>query len=220
MKIRTHRIVKLIAAALTAATLCVLPGCNLLEFPMYVLFGSSTVTVKAEYKGLEETRTALVIMTDSGTDFEFPYLRLDLALMAGTLMKEKIDELTLVDAETIIRFQRNDLDWYRLAMTELGKRFDAQRIVYLDVIRFSILEDNSIGLLRGRAEADVRVYDMTSDKPEKPVYQTAISITYPEQVPIPLSDTAQQQVMQRTLYMFGTELTHKFVDHKEERKKE
>lgn len=194
-------------------------GCNLLEFPAYVLFGTTTETVKAEYKGLEEKRVAILIMTDSGVDFEFPYLRLDLALTAANHLKEKIDEITFVEQDKIDRFQRNDLDWNRLSMAEIGKRFQAQRILYLDVIHFSTFEENSIGLLRGRAEIDIRVYEIDSPTPEKPAYKSQLAILYPEDVPLALSDTAQQQVMQRTLYLFGTDLTKKFHTHKAEVKK-
>ncbi|MBN1436782.1 MAG: hypothetical protein JW936_06885 [Sedimentisphaerales bacterium] len=189
-------------------------GCNWFEFPAYVLFGQSHVDVPAEYEGLDETTTAIVVVTDSATDFDFPYARLDIGLVVSDAIRQHIENIQFVNQDQIDVFQREDLDWFNLTMSEIGQRFEADRVLYLDIVRFTMIEDNSIGLLRGRIISDIRVYDIHCSRPDNPVYQTEINITFPEDGPLALSDQAEQQVFQHTLAQFADQLAKKFYDHR------
>ena len=189
-------------------------GCNWLEFPAYVLFAQSKRTVKAEYSHLENTKTALIVVTDPSTDFEFPEARLNIAYLVTNSIAANVDQIRFVPQSKVDAFQREDLDWFDLPMSEIGKRFDAERLLYLDIIRFTLTEDNSVGLLRGRLIADVRVYDVQSSKPNLPCYQTEIEVVCPEHTPLPMNDSAQQSIHRQTLLLFSEQLARKFYDHK------
>lgn len=189
-------------------------GCNWLEFPAYVLFAQSKRKVKAEYAHLADTKTALIIVTDPSTDFEFPEARLNIAFLVTNSIAANVDRIRFAAQHEVDTFQREDLGWFDLPMAEIGKRFDADRLLYLDVIRFTLTEDNSVGLLRGRLIADVRVYDMESMRPNLPCYQTEIEVVCPEHSPLPMNDMARQSIHRQTLLLFSEQLARKFYDHK------
>ena len=155
------------ATALLLPALTFFAGCNWLEFPAYVLFGQPGTKVPAQYTGLESATTAVVVVTDPATDFDFPYARLNLALISAHQVSQKLKNTTFVDQETIDTFQNEDLDWYHLSMQQLGRKFNADRILYLDVMRFSMVEDNSIGLVRGRIIADASPDDIRTNTDER-----------------------------------------------------
>ncbi len=194
-------------------------GCNVLSYPLYVLFGEQETKVKAEYTGLEGARTAIVVAVGPATEFEHPLVRSNLALASAYEIGQGIEGATFVDQQAIERFQQEDLDWFYLPVSDIGRRFEAQRVLYLDVIEFTLEEENSVNLLRGRVTADVRVYDMAGAKPDEPVYQTEISMIFPPDNPVPMTDMATRAILENhTVGEFGKALAKKFYDHKEPKK--
>ena len=189
-------------------------GCNLLEHPLYVLFGQTSKKVKAEYAGLRGKKTVIFVATGPGVDFEYPGARMNLALATADVLSQHVKDAEFVDARMVDTFQREDLDWLSLPMAELGEKFSADLVLYLDMIEFTLAEPESINLLRAYVTADIRVYEMDSANPNKPNYQTEISITYPEQGPLPMSDVAMQRVMYRSIGLFAEELSYVFYDHR------
>ena len=97
---------------------------------------------------------------------------------------------------------------------EIAAKFDAQRILYLDLIQFASRETDSVNLLRGRIWAQVRVYEIDSADPEKVAYETEVQVIYPEQAPTPISDNARIAVRQGSINLFAQELARKFYTHK------
>lgn len=191
-----------------------LAGCNLFEHAVYTIFGQSSKKVKAEYTGLASKRVAIFVATAAGVDFEYPSANVNLALASSDVLARHIDEVQFVDAESIDKFQREDLDWLSLPIRDLGKMFNADRILYLDMIEFTVVEPQSINLLRGYITADVRVYEMDSVNPDKPSYQSELNVVYPEHGPTPAGDSAEQSVMYRSISLFAEELARRFYDHK------
>jgi len=191
-----------------------LGGCNVLEYPVYVLFGSRSKKVKAEYTDLEGKKIAIMVAGRTAIDFEYPYARMDLALAAAQSIRQNVKKTEFVDQEKIDTYQREDIDWYSLPLSEIGRKFGAQRIVYLDLLQFSMTETNSVNLLRGRIEAQLRVYDMESDQGDIPCYESEVGVVYPEYAPRPRSDSARIEVQRESILLFAEKLAQKFYDHK------
>ena len=173
---------------ITAAIAMFIGGCNILEYPLYVLFGNQTKKVKAEYTGFAEKNTAIMIMAGPDVEFEYPNATTDLALWVGHSIGENVKDVRFIDQEKIDDFMREDLDWYKLSMAEIGKELGADRVLYLDLIRYTMKEEHSVNLLRGNIEADVRVYEIGADS-DRAVYQTEVSALFPEHTPLPVSYT-------------------------------
>ena len=198
----------------------ILGGCNLLEYPLYVIFGDRTESVKAEYPGLRDKRIAVLVMTTPAVDFEYPYAQLELTNLVSLVLSQHVKGAQLVDPQEIDRFQREDLDWLRLSISEIGRKFDAEQIVYLDVIQYTMTEEKSVNLLRGRIWAEVSVYDMAAAQANRARYTTEVTVVYPEANPVPVDGGARQHIELRTINMFAEELALKFYDHKVNRDKE
>jgi hypothetical protein len=190
-------------------------GCNILAGPAYLLFGEKERKVKAEYTGLTEKKIALVIAGRPAIEFEFPMADMDLALIAAHTIAQHVKKVAFVDQNQIDVFQRENLDWAALPMQDIGGKFQAQRVLYVDLLQFTLREENSVNLLRGNLSADIRVYDMESPNPNQPVYQTELTVIYPEVAPVPMSDSAQQATYLQTMGQFAQRLAYRFYDHKE-----
>ena len=191
-------------------------GCNLLEYPLYVLLGQSHTKVKAEYTGLENQTVAVLIVGQSAIDFEEPYARMDLALATEQALTEYVKGVELADQEKIQNFQRSRFDWYGLPVSDIINQFQVQRLLYVELIQFTIREPESVNLLRGHIWAQLRVYEKESHTPDLPVFETEVEVIFPEQAPAPYSEAARFNIRQQSIALFALEVARKFHDHKKE----
>ena len=205
-----YRIILVLMISLTIG------GCNLLEYPLYVLFGQSHTKVKAEYTGLEDQKVAVLIVGQSAIDFEEPYARMDLALATEQALTEYVKGVELADQEEIQDFQRSRFDWYSMPVSDILDQFQVQRLLYVELIQFTIREPDSVNLLRGRIWAQLRVYERESDTPDIPVLETEVEVTFPEQAPSSYSEAARFNIRQQSIGLFAFEVARKFHDHKKE----
>jgi len=189
-------------------------GCNLLEFPVYVIFGQSHTTVKAEYTGLQNQTVALIVSGQPAIDFDYPYARMDLALACAQAIGQHVKNVKFVDQEKIDQFQQAVFDWYVLPMSDIAARFEAQRLLYLELLQFTLVEIDSVNLLRGRISVQLRLYDMESDQPHTPSYESELAVVFPENAPLPMSDATRTALEQHTISLFADELARKFYKHK------
>lgn len=193
-------------------------GCNIVAYPTYVLFGDHNPTVQAEYEGLAQTHSVLLIVGQPGIDFEFPNVTTNLALMSASQISQNVEDAGFVEQEKIEAFQQQLSQWIGLDMEQIKTHFNAQRLIYIELVRLTLQEDNSVNLLRGRLIADVKVYDLEAAPNEQLVYETEIQIVVPEAAAVYQSDSAQQQIQQKLMAEFAIRLAWKFYDHNEKRK--
>jgi len=189
-----------------------LGGCNILQWPLYVLFGKGTTKVKAEYAGLKNQRIAIIVATGPGINFEYPYARTNVALASAQVIGKYVKNAQFVAQDKIEAFQMENLDWATLPVETIGRKFDATRILYLDLYHFTMHEENSVHLLRGHIRSSARVYEINGSG--KAVYQTDISVKWPEHGPRPMSEATLARLQMETIVKFAKLLACKFYDHK------
>ena len=156
---------------------------------------------------------AVLVMTPPGVDFDYPHAQVYLTDVVSQAIARYVEGVEFVGAQEIDRFQRDDLDWLRLSVGELGEKFGVDRIVYLDVVQYTTTEENSVNLLRGRIWAEVSVYEMDAEEVDDPVYTGEVMMVFPEHAPVPLNSRAQQQIEMQTISLFGEAMAKKFYDH-------
>ena len=191
-----------------------LGGCNLLELPAYVLFGQSHKSVKAEYRGLKGTTTAIIITTGPAVDFEYPYARTNVALAVAQAITENVKKVKFVDQDSIDIFQQENLDWASFPISRIGQKFGAQRVLYLDLYQFTMYEQSSINLLQGNATAALQIYEIDGPQPDRPAYRSEVAVQYPPNNPVAVSDAALLNIRINTIKLFADQLARKFYNHK------
>jgi len=189
-----------------------LGGCKALGYPLYVLFGMDQKKVKAEYKNLEGKKIGVFVVSRPGIDFEYPQAPMNVALACAYVIGQHVKDVSFVDQEKIQDFQMEDLNWLSMPSSQLGKKFGADRVIYIDMYEYSIYEENSVNLLRGRISADVRIFE--TDGGDDPAYKTQITVRRPEKYPVAMSNSVIGGLQQQTMLAFAEELAKKFYDHK------
>ena len=189
-------------------------GCNMLQWPAYVIFGQRNEKVKAEYTGLKGHKTAIVVATGPGVDFEYPEARINVAMATEVTIRGEIDDLEFVEQEKVERFQLANLDWPAISMSEIAHRLGVDRILYIDLYEFTMYEQRSVQLLRGRVRATMQIYEADSPFPNRVVYQNEVATLHPEHGPVPSSPAAMQKLQMETIIIFAQTISRKFYDHK------
>ncbi|MCF7958229.1 MAG: hypothetical protein K9M57_07275 [Phycisphaerae bacterium] len=190
-----------------------LGGCNLLELPVYALFGQSYKKVKAEYTGLKGKKVAIIIAMGPLINYDYPDARLNVALAVGDLIKKNVDDVTLIDQNQIENYQNRYLDWLSMPMSELGTHFKADRVLYIDLYEYTMHDESSVNLLRGRLNGSLYIYDMESRQQDRAVYNGDVKTQYPKDHPEPLSEKALHKIRFNSIVLFADGVAKKFYNH-------
>lgn len=192
--------------------LAMLVGCQAMAAPFLMWGPEPTRTVDAEYPYLDGKNASILISADYDTLFEYPWVQLELAKYVQVALETHLPKVVITPPRTVVDYQRRDVDWDRKPPALVGKNFDAERVVLIELTQYSTREPDSPHLFRGRIGARVRVYD-TAYPDAEPAYSTDVEVAYPE-------DSAgewgsnDRAIRKQTMELFAEELAGKFYDRK------
>lgn len=190
--------------------LLALAGCQALAYPLAVAHMDDTEKVPAEFSKLEGRKIAVVIWAESGTLYQFPHMRLELASQVTYQMGQHLEASQVVPPQAIADYQGRDPNWDSTQPTEIGKRFGADYVVFVELLEYSTREPNTPGLFRGRAKASVVVYDVAD--PTARWTLSPATAEYPSgRQSLAASD--DQAVHSQLLEILGSQITAKFYSH-------
>ena len=204
----------------------VLPGllflvgsCNMLTPLAFVL--PDRTTVSPELDKLPNSRVAILVWTDPSTLFDYPYARFELATFVGDKlygeMARRELNTQLVDPRDVEDFlQKNPTA--RIDPQALGRAFDTDYVIYIEVLRFQVRDSDHPQFLRGRINASVSVQDMAADPDQlRRFVLTPVECTYPDLGPVVLNATNSPYIREQTYRKFAEIVARKFYEHTIER---
>jgi hypothetical protein len=173
---------------LAAAALCpiVMSGCNLFMIAAYLIAGPPSVEPDFEVA----TRTSLTdedvtiavacyVPTDLRADLGNEKLDRDLArLVTGRLV---LNKMQVREVDAVRRWLDLNPDWDDPG--EIAEAMQVTHVILIDVSRFSLWEENSASLMRGRADAIVTVYHAPDGGDAEEIYNRPVAVKYPLAVP-------------------------------------
>ncbi len=152
-----------LAVGLLAVLALTLTGClGTVANLMHAALGEM---VPAEFDGLSGKRVA--VMCVSASPSFGPTTAADMiAGEVGKQLQRNIRKMTLIDPQKLQEWT-DEHDWNQNDYLEIGKGVDADLLVAVELISFSLHEGQT--MFKGRAEVEVTVYDIQDDG--KRVYQ-------------------------------------------------
>lgn len=193
----------------------VLGACNLLT-PL-VFIGEPKKKIAPEFDKLANNRVAIHVWTDAATLFNYPHARFELATYIGDKLAAEMAQRELgtmvVDPRDVEDFLQKDID-AQIDSQAVGGEFDADYVIYLEVLEFQIRDSNEPQFLRGRISASVSVHDMRADPDEPARYELApITCEYPEGPPV-IFNANNSPLIREVLYRkFAEQVARKFYEH-------
>lgn len=197
------------------ALIPLLTSCNLLT-PIAVL-GVQRKRIPAEFDKLAGSRVAILVWTDPSTLFDYPYARLELATYVSDKLQAEMTQRTLpiqvVDSREVEDFLQRTPE-ARIDPVAVGKRFEANFVVYVEVAGFQIRDPGEPQFLRGRINASVSVHDVAArDRDTRRYELTPVEAVYPEEQPVLINATNSPLVREATYRKFAEMVARKFYEY-------
>jgi hypothetical protein len=170
-----------------------------------------TKVIKAEYALAAER---LVVVPYAGTETLFNHrtaplaVSADIAAYAMANLKDRVK--SVVHPLAVIQWQEQNVEWPNMTLEEIGKAFQADVVLYVEIETYSLLEEGSANLYRGHVRARVQVAKMGA--PHNPVYETTVEVLFPPDHPIGITGTSAAVISQNTDAQFAQEVVGKFYD--------
>ncbi|MBM4019327.1 MAG: hypothetical protein FJ288_13565 [Planctomycetes bacterium] len=209
--LRRQALAGLIAALGLAACGC--PPANLLSW--FIAPRHPKQTIKAEYP-LKAER--LVIVTYAGTEILFndPTAPLE---VSSDLVNEILRSLrprvkTIVHPVQVVRWQESNLEWPNMSLVDIAKAFQADTILYVELERYTMMEDRSANLYRGRVRARIQVAETQAER--NPVYESSVETVYPPEGPVGVLGTTERVIRHYTNAAFAVAVINKFHEYQVE----
>ncbi len=186
---------RLTAALLLATILSI--GCNPLTASYFMLFGVDD-KVPAEFKiagdGKRVVHVAILTSSIQESRSELLGIERQLATECGKALqsycKANKERIEIIPVHRVEEFKSNNPGWKTMPMNEIGRKFDVDYVVEVEVAALSLFEkDSRKQLFRGRSAITVKVTDVNKPSSEGQVFQKRISPEFPKaRGPIPVDD--------------------------------
>ncbi len=196
--------------------LCALMGgCEQMGYLLYLIApGELTKEKEAEYKELPNHSVAVVIFADQATQYEYPYVRLEIGAVVGEDLRRQLKGVTVMDTRRVTRYQDENIHWADMDKTALAKAFGVDYLLCISLVEYSTREPGSVNLYRGQIHAEAGLY--RADKPEKDarVWNSQFRVIYPTDTGMGVPDESDEKVRYETERIFAELLVKSFYKHK------
>ncbi|MAE66032.1 MAG: hypothetical protein CMJ18_17305 [Phycisphaeraceae bacterium] len=216
--------IRAVGGAWRAATVLVLAGfacgmcgCAVAGWAGKVVGADRTVvTVDAEYEGLGGRDLAILVATDGTTSAQFPRAGARAARVMGAEIARNVPATKLIEPDRIDTFVDANPYWHSMPYSDVMDALGADRLLVVDVSRFTTRDQEHRHLWRGSIAADVHVVERESSNPDAYAYSQAVRAVYPQR-PVPLLEHDEQTIQFGLLRTFSERAASLFYRHKEVR---
>jgi hypothetical protein len=218
----------MLAAALLVGTALAANGCSPGSLGALLMLGQDP-KIEAECK-LADSRKEIkvVVVVDGGMNFSPELGQIDhqLASKLTDVLRERFkannERVSVVPSYKVEAFRQRQLDWRGLSAQEIGKHFDADYVINLDITKISLyLEKSASSFYRGRAEIAVKVLAINAPDGEGLKFsKDYVCQEYPRSRPIETSEIGVGIFRAQFLNHVSQELSRYFTAYPSEKKYE
>lgn len=208
--------ISLVSAWLVALLACTqLTGCSYVLFLGYLIGGPPSVEppFDAETKlSMTDKDVTVAVICFAPKDVKYGFEKIDEEVAKYVTFRLHEHKIKVINPDRIKAWLDANKDWDK--PEEIGQAFQTQYVIYIDLNEFSLYEEGSATLYRGRSEAIVSVWKMDED------FETADKIfskekvsTYPLRKPESTTDTTYSNFKARYLSRLSEEIGRFFYEY-------
>jgi hypothetical protein len=213
MRVRTINCARLgwCAAFLTVLLTVPLGGCRALA----VMFGEKqTRKVPAKWPHLIDKKVCILVRADWEILFEHSQVQLEVADHVALALESCVEGVTVVPPQKVVDYQRRFSEWEREDPAQIGRRFEADRVLEIDLTQYTTREPDSPHLYRGHIAAVVNVYNVAYPDSEA-AFSSEVRTSYPSNSPGAWG-TSEREIRRATLEVFAQDAAGLFYDREVE----
>ena len=166
---------------LLVATLSTTGGCKKFGALLYMGMPKQTKEISAEFDELKNHTVAIVIYCDESTQYENHEVRMTLGTAIAHQLRENIKKIKVVDPGIVSRFQDENLHWASLPKWQMAEKLDADYVLFVALIRYSMRVPGQVSAFQGRIIAEPKLYSR-SEHDDEPVWEAdeVMEVTFPK----------------------------------------
>lgn len=187
---------------------CTLSGCQQFVIISYLLHGPPSIEPDFDAETGEsmispDTKVAVVCFAPTELQWKFPQIDDQVATyVAHRLSQNGIDT---IHPDYVKAWTDQNPDWEKAA--EIGKAFNTDYVIEIELAAFSLHEGTSTTLYRGQTEAYVHAIKVDADGYGDRLFSKQIDFTFPTRVPRPADQQSlgdfQKEYLSRLSEMIG-----------------
>lgn len=181
---------------------------------------TSTHTIEAEYKKLEDKKWAVVVEADRVIQADYPELVRIMTASITTRLADKPQQTKIraaryIPAENVIRFQYQHPSWMTLPHGELAKQLGVDRLIVVELVEYRLTEPGNQYLWDGLATGTVGVIEADGPVPDEYAFQKSINIKFPDKSSMSPNDLPASAVASELIIRFVDRASWIFYAHEE-----
>lgn len=202
----------MLAIGLLSSLFCAaLSGCNYIVALGYLIGGPPSIEPDYETmtsKSLTDKGVVVAVVCYAPKEVLYDFSRIDREVARLVSYRLHDHKVKVIQPDVVFKWLDENPDYDEAE--ELGKGVGATHVVAIDIASFSIYEENTHELYRGRSEGMVTVYEV--DK-EGDVYSKELQSRFPLAVPRSTYDISRQAFLTQYLYRMSEEIGRLFYEH-------
>src|SRR5438128_75656 len=147
-----------IKACVVAWSLVALAGCGN-PLNQHIAPALSAKAFAAPYAGLADKSVAIVVYAPAATMDEYPGAREEISDFVATQMREHMGSTRLMAPRDVIYWQNDTLNWQNLSAKDVGQHFKVDRVLFIEVLDYSMRRPTGVSNLQGRLRAQCKIYE-------------------------------------------------------------
>jgi hypothetical protein len=200
---------------LPAVILCLLmTSCNQVVMLGYLIGGPPSIEPdfdKTTNKSLDKKGTKVLVMCYAPKEVKWDFDSVDKELGVHVTHRLNQNHIKVMDPDAVNGWLDNHADWDK--PEEIGRDFEVDYVVVIEIRKFGLYEQGSNNLFRGNSEIDLSVFEMEKDGEGNEIYSKAIVSKFPIHQPVLTSETSYYDFKQLYLSRLSDEIGRHFYDH-------
>ncbi len=201
--------------ALLLAVMVIIPGCNYFIPIAYLIGGPPSIEPDFDtmtHKSMSDKDVSCAVVVYVPQEVEWNHPKIDHEVARYISFRLVSNHIKVINPDQIRAWlDTHDQDWDR--PEEIGKAFDTTYVIYVDLSKFSLFEEGSTTLYRGRSECYVSVYEMDEDGHGESIYSKEMISQYPIRSPRSTSEMTLTQFKRSYLSRLSEEIGWLFYEH-------
>lgn len=179
---RCRRILQLAILLVGAGSMT---GCNAVILLGYLIGGPPSIEPdfhKQTNLSLTGKNTTVMVMCYAPTELRWDNDAVDYELAKHVAVRLNMNKIKVIDPDRVHAWLDKNKDWQKAA--EVGAEFKVDYIIHIDLKDYSLFEEHSSDLYRGRADALITVVKMDEDKKDgNVIYSKDLVSRFPTKTP-------------------------------------
>lgn len=184
------RRLSLITALCVATLICgAFSGCNYVMVFGYLIGGPPSVEPlfdKETKESMTDKDVKVAVVCFAPNDIKYNFESIDYELAQYVAFQLHSHKISVVSPDRVKGWLEENRDWDK--PEEIGAAFDVTYVIYIDLNQFTLYEEGSADLWRGRSECIVRVWKMDDDEHGEQIFSAEKTSKYPMHQPISSGD--------------------------------